>query len=142
MDVEKGIILLTSLQKVNNIWILASIKTQFDKMMNFSPGIPSQNKEKRFSTIICAPHRPPPAPRPPALLNANILFGRLFLILTRVWPNSGFWCCNFLSLQIALIYVPINTRSGNTKREDQSLSRRGDLNSTTNQCFVWFNFAI
>jgi hypothetical protein len=61
-----------------------------------------------------------PSPSRPTLLNANILFGRFFLILTRVWPNSGFWCCNFLSLQIALIYVPINTRSGNTKRGPNS----------------------
>ncbi len=39
-------------------------------------------------------------------LNANVLFCRFLLNLTLccVWPNSGFWCCVFLTLRITLIF--------------------------------------
>jgi len=36
-------------------------------------------------------------------LNAYVLFCRFFLISPCVWPNSGFWCCVFLTLHITLM---------------------------------------
>jgi hypothetical protein len=32
-------------------------------------------------------------------------FARFFGISPSVWPNSGFWCCVFLTLRITLIYA-------------------------------------
>jgi hypothetical protein len=38
------------------------------------------------------------------LLNANVLFFAGFLwISPSLWPNSGFWCCVFLTLRTTLI---------------------------------------
>ncbi len=34
---------------------------------------------------------------------ANVLFCRFFKISPCVWPNSGFWCCVFLTLWITLL---------------------------------------
>jgi hypothetical protein len=36
-------------------------------------------------------------------LNANVLFCSFFWISPCVWPNSGFWCCVFLTLWITLL---------------------------------------
>jgi hypothetical protein len=38
-------------------------------------------------------------------LNANnVLFCRFFILISPcVWPNSGFWCCVFLTLRITLL---------------------------------------
>jgi hypothetical protein len=38
-------------------------------------------------------------------LNANVFFfSGFFWISPCVWPNSGFWCCVFLTLRITLLY--------------------------------------
>jgi hypothetical protein len=42
------------------------------------------------------------------LLNANVRFAGFFLISPCVWPNSGFWCCVFLTLRITLLTVHLN----------------------------------
>jgi len=41
----------------------------------------------------------------PPSLNVNVLFCRFFLMSPCVWPNSGFWCCVCLILQITLLCV-------------------------------------
>jgi hypothetical protein len=38
-------------------------------------------------------------------LNANVLFRRFFVESRHVWPNSGFWCCVFLTLRITLMSI-------------------------------------
>jgi cell division protein FtsW (lipid II flippase) len=37
-------------------------------------------------------------------LNANVLICSFFKSLTCVWPNSGFWCCVFITLLITLLF--------------------------------------
>jgi hypothetical protein len=32
------------------------------------------------------------------------LFAAFFKNLTHVWPNSGFWCCIFITLLISLLF--------------------------------------
>ncbi len=36
-------------------------------------------------------------------LNSNVLFCRFLKISPCVWPNSGYWCCLFLTLPISLL---------------------------------------
>ncbi len=49
------------------------------------------------------------------LLNANVLFCRfLFIISPCVWPNSGFWCCIFLTLpRKNIVHVGVHLQCDN-----------------------------
>ncbi len=50
---------------------------------------------------------PSPPPLPPPLLNAHVhLFSWVFLISAGFGPNSGFWCCVFLTVRIPLLWSP------------------------------------
>ncbi len=43
-----------------------------------------------------------------------------FLISSCVWPNSGFWCCVFLSLRITLLPSTTNNKTREIKRDLKS----------------------
>jgi len=38
-------------------------------------------------------------------------FAGFFWISPCVWPNSGYWCCLFLTLQISLLYVKVSNHN-------------------------------
>jgi hypothetical protein len=81
-------------------------------------------------------------------LNASVLFCMfLFWISRSLWPNSGYWCCVFITSQITLLssnklqVFAMNWKPWNWRQRFQ-LQLNWEILKSMMHCMEWLQFRI